>query len=370
MFSEKRAASADGSRGNYCALRLGGGDFGITLSTAVGTLYLLIRDRREKGTITAEDLKYSPKAMRGRTLMVRLLKIAIPISLGSIVVNVAQLIDTVTIIGRLDYAFSKFPEAMNALFSPYISEEVIKNQGAANFIYGSYSGYALSIFNLVPAFTGIFGKSALPNITAAWEAKKPEIGADKRRIGNSDDFSDCHSRFFWHFLFGGPHFDPFVSRKGFRGGGGVFGLKLAGDLFDFPGAYYAYVRHLQGLGRVDLPPKFMLVGVIVKFAANFFLIGIPSINVNGAAAGTFSCYFIIVILCFCVPSENHRFAVFLCAIDPKTHDRGAVMRPERERGIPVVGFSDQKQHQNADCHCCRRDRLCCLYSFASRFVPG
>ena len=294
----KAAATADEAAGIIAPYASAAAIFGITLSTAVGTLYLLIRDRREKGTITQDDLKYSPKAMRAKTLMVRLLKIAIPISLGSIVVNVAQLIDTVTIIGRLDYAFSKFPEAMNALFSPYISAEVFENEGAANFIYGSYSGYALSIFNLVPAFTGIFGKSALPNITAAWEAKNRKlVRINGESVIRMTSLIAIPASFGIFFL-AGPILTLLFPGKVSEVAVASSVLSWQGISLIFLGLTTPLFAVLQGLGRVDLPPKFMLAGVIAKFAANFFLIGIPAINVNGAAAGTFSCYFIIVILCF------------------------------------------------------------------------
>ena len=53
---------------------------------------------------------------------------------------------------------------------------------------------------------------------------------------------------------------------------------------------------LQGLGHAGKPPKYMLVGMIVKFVVNLVTISIPYINVNGAALGTGSCYAIILFL--------------------------------------------------------------------------
>lgn len=149
----------------------GGCHFRRDPSTVVGTVYLLIHCKRAGDGVTEENLKYSPRAMRGKVLLVRLVKIAIPISLGSIVVNVAQFIDTFTIIRRLDAAFQNHADVMMKLFGSIVPAQVLQENGSANFIYGSYSGYALSVFNLVPAFTTIFGKSALPNVTAAWTVR-------------------------------------------------------------------------------------------------------------------------------------------------------------------------------------------------------
>ena len=36
------------------------------------------------------------------------------------------------------------------------------------FIYGSFSGLAITIFNLVPSITNMFGKGILPNLAEAW----------------------------------------------------------------------------------------------------------------------------------------------------------------------------------------------------------
>ena len=54
---------------------------------------------------------------------------------------------------------------------------------------------------------------------------------------------------------------------------------------------------LQGLGRADLPPKFMLVGAALKFLVNWFTISTPVLNVKGAALGTAACYISILVLC-------------------------------------------------------------------------
>ncbi len=59
---------------------------------------------------------------------------------------------------------------------------------------------------------------------------------------------------------------------------------------------------LQGVGRTDVPVKVMLVGGVIKLAINYVLIGIPGVNIQGAAIGTVVCYIVIllaelVILC-------------------------------------------------------------------------
>ncbi len=271
--------------------------FGVTISTFVGTLYLLILHKRKGDGIDKEDLKYSPRPLRYRVILLRLIKIAIPISLGSIVINVAQFIDTFTIITRLDAAFAAHGAEMNAIFGSLIPAETLAAGEGANFIYGSYMGYALSVFNLVPAFTSIFGKSALPNVAAAWTVR------DKRntRINiESVIRMTCLVGIpasLGIFAMAEPILTLLFPSKTAEVAIAAPVLSMQGISLIFLGLTSPLFAVLQGLGRADLPPKFMLVSAVLKFIVNWVAIGIPSVNIQGAAAGTAACYATIVILC-------------------------------------------------------------------------
>ena len=234
--------------------------FGVTLSTVVGTVYLLIHCKRAGDGVTEENLKYSPRAMRGKVLLVRLVKIAIPISLGSIVVNVAQFIDTFTIIRRLDAAFQNHADVMMKLFGSIIPAQVLQENGSANFIYGSYSGYALSVFNLVPAFTTIFGKSALPNVTAAWTVR--DMKGTKLNIESliRMTFLITAPLSLGIFSMATPILTLLYPGKAAEVAIAAPVLSLQGISLLFLGMSAPLFAALQALGRADLPPKFMLLG--------------------------------------------------------------------------------------------------------------
>lgn len=269
---------------------------GVTISTMAGTLYLLWKYRREGDGLSEEDLRYSPRPMRGRVLMVRLVTIAVPISIGSIVMNVAQAVDTVTIINCLQFAFDHFSDTMAKIFDGIISPEMIAAGSAANFIYGSYSGYALSIFNLVPSFCNIFGKSALPNVTACWSAGDRE----GTRI-NIESVIRMTSLIaipasFGIFFMAEPILSLLYPAKEAEVAVASQVLSWQGISLIFLGLTVPLFAVLQGLGHAGKPPKYMLVGMFVKFVVNLVTICIPFINVNGAALGTGSCYAIILFL--------------------------------------------------------------------------
>jgi len=53
---------------------------------------------------------------------------------------------------------------------------------------------------------------------------------------------------------------------------------------------------LQAIGRPMIPVMTMLAGALVKVAANYVLIAIPGVELNGAAIGTVLCYVVITLL--------------------------------------------------------------------------
>lgn len=273
-----------------------GAIFGVTISTFVGTAFLLIKNKTKGDNITKEDLDNSPQPMTGKKLVIELIKIAVPISLGSIVMNVAQLIDTLTIINRLGAGFVSNYDGMMLMIGGHLKAGVSPSE-AANFIFGSYSGYALSIFNLVPAFTSIFGKSALPNVAAGWEGKN--IPAVKINIESVIRMTSliCIPASFGIFFLANPILSLLYPLKYSEVAIASGVLSWQGLSLVFLGLTVPLFAVLQALDRPDLPPKFMLVGAVLKFLVNWYTIPIPFLNVKGAALGTASCYISILILC-------------------------------------------------------------------------
>ena len=53
---------------------------------------------------------------------------------------------------------------------------------------------------------------------------------------------------------------------------------------------------LQGIGKMTLPVINLFIGAVVKIAITFVLVGIPSLNINGAAFGTVCAYLTAAIL--------------------------------------------------------------------------
>ena len=50
---------------------------------------------------------------------------------------------------------------------------------------------------------------------------------------------------------------------------------------------------LQGVGKTMIPVRNMVTGAVIKVAVNYYLTGIPYINIKGAALGTVIGYLVL-----------------------------------------------------------------------------
>jgi stage V sporulation protein B len=264
---------------------------GVSVSTLVGFIYIYIRFKLRGDYITKEQIKNSPKPIRTKVLLYRLFKIAIPITLGSVVIQLSVLIDTFTIPDRLKYAYAQDPSFFNSTFGKLLGE----GDEMHVFLAGCF-WTVIAIFNLVPAFTNIFGKSSLPNVTAAWTIKdKQKVKINVESVIRVTMLVAAPASMGILFLSG-----PIIKLlfKNLQGavaiGPSLLSVLAIGALF--LSLVTPINSIMQGVGRPDLPVKYLLVGATLKFVLNMILVGIPSINIMGASISTVICYSVIAFL--------------------------------------------------------------------------
>ena len=71
---------------------------------------------------------------------------------------------------------------------------------------------------------------------------------------------------------------------------------------------------LQAIGRADLPLKILSIGMIIKIILNYFLVGIPEINIQGAGIGTLVCYLFIFSLAIIALCRNAKISLNFVSI--------------------------------------------------------
>jgi len=275
------------------ALASAGAVTGITLSTLAGTLFLIVYSIFMGDGITKENIKNDSFEFSSEKALKELFCILVPIALGSLVTNLTSMIDLATIIRCLNNSAEKYPQYFAERFD-FFSE--IEKDGFSNFAYGSFIGLAVTVFNLVPSVTNMFGKGVLPSVAESWTAndkitlKKHMEDAIKATafIAVPSGMGICVlAKPILELLFSSRNNEiEIVSESLSYLGIGVIFLALSFPLFSI----------FQGTGKAIMPLKIMLVGVAVKFIANIILIPVPWINISGAGISTDLCYLVIMIL--------------------------------------------------------------------------
>ncbi|MEG1395910.1 MAG: polysaccharide biosynthesis protein [Oscillospiraceae bacterium] len=263
---------ANDDPGRKMELAAAGAIIGVTTGSFVALLYLIFRYLRRRSEDPAghgDDV-----AQSGGTILSNLVKIAIPITLGSSAVSIVNLIDTNLTLGRLQSAVG-------------LSEK------AAVGLYGTYQS-ALTLYNLPAAFMIPLTAAIIPAVAAAI-AKRDRLAASR--------ISESALRM--ASLVALPMGIGLTALSG-----PIIGLlyptadvAVAGPLLATLGIASIFVcimlicnSILQAHGFVNLPILTTLLGGIIMPSVNYVLVGNPKIGIQGAPIGTLCCFATVAIL--------------------------------------------------------------------------
>ena len=269
-----------------------GAMLGITLGTVFGAIYLSLKYKHKREGFTEEEFQKSPHSQSNKVLFKALLAIAIPVAIGSLVNNIASLIDVAMVQRQLSNAVKTSPDAFMSMYGNFINEERAISD-IPNFLYGCYKGYAYTIFNLVPTITSVVGVSALPVLTMAWASKKkPEIKT------NIESMLRIIALIAFPAGIGIVALSPQIIALLYHAEGAAISsvlLRILGISACLAGMTTPLTNMLQAIGKPSAPVKNIAVGAVIKIVVNFILVGIPGINIYGAPIGTTCCYLYIAI---------------------------------------------------------------------------
>lgn len=267
---------------------------GVTLSSAAGALFLILRDKISGDGISRQELSLSEKDVDNhRTIISALLKTAVPIAIGALVTNLTSLIDLVTIMRSLGTAAERYPHFFAELSGNIPPSEI------PNFLFGSFTGLAVTIFNLVPSCTNMFGKGILPAVSEAFAAndrKQARLATEKALFATAlVSFPSAAGI----CVLSGEILKTLFPTKPLETEICTASLSILGIAVAFLCMSSTAFAILQAAGRPDIPVKLMLAGVAVKLAGNLLLVRIPQLNIAGAAISTLVCYAVI-----CLPAMS------------------------------------------------------------------
>ena len=266
--------------------------WGVSVSTLASMLFLMARhafvgpDPRIRAADAAEGQNYS-------ALIRELIRTAIPVCLGSLAVSMGSLVDLFTVMNRLGDAVAANPGYFAAQYAAILADGQTLEQ-LPNYLYGSYTGLALTIFGIVPAVTAVFGISALPNVAAAWKVRDRERTHRNVSVVLRIVSILAMPAGIGIMLLSQPILELFYSGRQLE-------IQVAAPLLSVLGIAVIFLSltapinsMLQGIGRVDLPVKLMLMGAGIKFVTNFILLRVPQVGIMAAPLGSLLCYGFIV----------------------------------------------------------------------------
>lgn len=253
------------SNGFDTSVSSAGAVFGVTVGSLAALIYMIVSQHRNYrcDTLSQPDVPDSDAS-----ILKDLVRIGIPIALGSIVLSLVNLIDSSQCMGRL--------------------------QGAAGFsyseakaLYGTY-GYAQTLYNLPASFITPLTISVIPaiamKIANGRKDEAAKISEDSLRISAAV----CLPMGIGLSVLSEPIITLLYSDVHESGPMLLFTLGFASI---FVCMYLMSTAVLQAAGKEKLTLISIIVGGVVKIVVNYFLVGDPDINIYGAPIGTIACYF-------------------------------------------------------------------------------
>ena len=282
------------------ALSSGASIAGISIGAAVSALYVYVKYRRNRRTVSAlggEAESYGKTAKK-------LLAIAVPITLGAAGLQLINLVDEIMVTRRLLEAADATAETAQTWMGEMLR---LAKAGMAGEPWGdvmqtaveNQSGvYALcqTIFNFPTAFFPCITAAIIPAITAHLTRNDQK---NVRMVQNSA--LRLTGLIAWPCMIGLLTLsEPIMALLGRYGDSRVqmaaVLLALLAPTVLINGVTTVTTAIMQAHNRPWLPMLNMLIGGIVKVVVNYILVGNPSIGILGAPIGTLACFTVYMVL--------------------------------------------------------------------------
>ena len=285
----------------------------VSISELCGLLSLLFSDRKTR----RQEFHDNTPTDRNRDICFRLIKEITPVAASALIMNCVGFVDLLTVTRALKssaevnsaYFIREFNAAVNSCGGI---------DGLANFMYGSYSGIAMTMFMLIPAFAGMTEKTAIPEITAAWERKDLKSAANGCcmlfRAASMIGFPACLGAAvlgepLLKLLYSSRSAEISVCTDGFV-------ILCLGGIFMITGS--AMFGVFQAIGKAYVPLILMSCAVALKAVMNPLLMSIPCVKITGAAISTAAGYSVMAAVgSFILKRELSReISVVHCVMKP------------------------------------------------------
>ncbi len=247
--------------------------WGVTVGTIFSTIYLALEKLRfsaKKNYCSDAEITHT-----GHTVEKKLLRIALPITLGSFVISLTKVVDMTMVLRRLQSI-------------GYTSKE-------ANEAYGSYTTLAISVFALLPTLLNSIALPLVPILSSAIACKDKNTEQKMIELSYRINALIAIPVSIGITLFARPILSLLFGSQ-------IEAIETAAPLLSILGISVflscmitATNSVLHAYREVKKPIYSTLAGVFAKGIAAYILIGIPAIGLWGAPISTFFCNAVIVV---------------------------------------------------------------------------
>lgn len=249
-----------------------GATFGAAPGAVFGLFILLyfyyrkreyFKEQRRMQTVASSE--------SGGHIIYRIIQLAVPVSLATIMVPIVANIDLLVVPARLEVA-------------GYTTEQATE-------LYGYLTGMAVSLINLPTILTASLAASLVPAISEAYTLGNRTTIVSRTATAMRLTMLICFPSFVGMWLLAHP-----ISQMlyGTPNAGTSIAILSLGVVF--LGIHQTTTGVLQGLGRTGIPVKNLVFSATVKIILSYILTAMPNLGIKGAAWATVADFFFAAIL--------------------------------------------------------------------------
>ena len=247
-----------------------GATFGASAGIIAALAAMVVIYMRDRSTRSSLFEKSIVREETDKTRLKELLVFLVPITIGSSVMPIMFNIDAGIIVRRL--LATGWDRAM------------------AEKLYGLMGGYCDPIINLPNIFIDAICISLMPAVTTAFTLKNKKDLDDHIKTGLKTMMIITYPCAIGLIVLAKPILTMLFYKKYDEAVMAVPAMQILAVSIITLAIMRTFSTSLQGIGKMMLPVWNLFIGAAVKAVVSYILLGIPSVNINGAALGSVIAY--------------------------------------------------------------------------------
>lgn len=255
-----------------------GAAFGATAGSLAALILMLIILFLNQPVFKRKILAHNPYVDSTKTIIKKIIFIAVPIVIGAEIMPIMNLIDATLIINRLTAGGIGIENAKS--------------------LYGLFTGFVIPIISLPQIFTAAVAESLVPAISGKFQTKHFEETRSNIRLGLRTTMIMAFPSAFGIIALAEPILKTLYFNQAEAVNDAINTLMLLGLGVVFLALSQTTAGILQAINKQTRPVKNLAIGAVFKIVLTYTLVGVKSIGINGAAIATMTAYTIAFVLNF------------------------------------------------------------------------